>query len=128
MDFKQSPGVVDQKQLSTTQIHWLEGGVPHWQQFVNMGNIIEKVELYFGCWYSGSYDVTLSIEKTVGGVALTSVTYPATAFPPDMQSWFVFDFPDVALDRNAMYYMVIRFQPGSEYAWNGDIGNLYNNP
>jgi hypothetical protein len=124
-EYKLSPGVVDQEQQNNSQLHWLEGGVPHWQQFVNRGNNIEEIELYFGCYYLGSYDVTLSIEKMVGGPALTSVTYPASYFPDNQQDWVTFNLPDVALDKNAMYYMVIRFDPGSEYAWSGDTGNPY---
>jgi len=120
-----SPGMIDQQQPNNGQIHWLPGGVPNWQQFYNRGEILEEVELHFGCWYSGSYDVTLSIEDTVGGTLLTSVTYQAAAFPLNVQTWFTFDVPDVKLTQGQIYYMVIRFDPGSEYGWSGDNGNPY---
>jgi len=86
---------------------------------------LEEVELHFGCWYSGSYDVTLSIVETLAGPALTTVTYPASAFPLDVQTWFTFDVPDVKLKQGKIYYLVIKFDPGSEYGWSGDVGNPY---
>ena len=117
--------IVDQEQPNTGKEHWLDHTVPNWQQFVNQGNMLEEVELYIGCWFSGSYPITLSIEETVGGASLTDVTYQASDFPPDTQAWFTFDVPDVKLERNKTYHIVLRFDPGSEYAWSGDNGDPY---
>ena len=119
------PGFVDQYQNLTTQLDWLENGVPHWQQFVNQGKNIEEVELHFGQWNLGSSDVTLSIEETLGGTPITSVTYPATYFTYNLQTWYTFDVPDAPLQKGKMYYIVIRFGPSSEYAWSGDVGDPY---
>ena len=119
------PSVVDQEQPKTDKIHWLEHTVPNWQQFVNQGNMLEKVELHIGCYYEGSADIKLSIEETVGGTSLTDVTYLATDLPDNTQAWFTFDVPDVKLERNKMYHIVLRFGIGSEYAWSGDNGDPY---
>lgn len=116
--------VVDQQQTNTAEVHWLDYGVANWQQFVNHGYVIEEVDCHIGCYYSGSADITLSIEKTLGS-ALTYVTYPATALPDNTQAWFTFDFPDVNLTYGEMYYIVIRFGIGSEYGWSGAYGDPY---
>jgi len=117
--------IVDQEQPNTNQIDWLEHTVPNWQQFVNQGNILEAVEIHIGCWFSGSADITLSIEETVGGTSLTDVTYQASDFILDAQVWFTFDVPDVKLKRNKTYHIVLRFDKGSEYGWSGDNGDPY---
>jgi len=116
--------VVDQQQNNTAEVHWLDSGVANWQQFVNHGNMIEKVDCHIGCYYTDSADITLSIEKIIG-TALTSITYPATALPLDHQDWFTFDFPDVNLTYGETYHIVIRFDNESEYAWSGAYGDPY---
>ena len=120
-----SPGVVDQEQPNTSSLNWLIAGVPNWQQFINQGNVLEEIELHIGNYYSGSQDITISIEETVGGASITSVTYPSIALPYNTQGWFTFDLPDVKLQRGKMYHIVIRFNPGSEYGWSGSLGDLY---
>jgi len=120
-----SPGVVDQEQPKNGEINWLMPTVPNWQEFVNLGNKIEVVELHIGCYYGGSADITLSIEETVGGTPLTKVTYGASDLPVNTQDWFKFDVPDVKLKRNGIYYIVIRFDPGSEYGWSGEHYDPY---
>jgi len=117
--------IIDQEQPNTGDLHWLEPGVANWQQFINRGKTLEKVDLHIGCWFSGSADITLSIEETVGGTPLTSVTYAATDLPLNMQDWFTFDVPDVKLDNYTMYHIVLRFDQGSEYAWSGEVGDPY---
>jgi len=118
------PSVVDQQQTNTPEKYFLEGGVPHWQQFKNQGIIIEKVDLHIGCYFLGSYPITLSIEETLG-TPLTSVTYNATDLPDNNQDWFTFDFPDVKLEPNVIYLIVIKFEIGSEYAWSGSHNDPY---
>jgi hypothetical protein len=120
-----TPGVADQQQTNYKEVHWLESGVPHWQEFIHKGNILESVDLHFGCWYSGSEPVTLSIWDTFGGPPVTSVTYPASAFPLDVQDWFTFDFPDVKLPKFNTYWIVVEFDPDSEYGWSGSHNNPY---
>jgi hypothetical protein len=120
-----SPGVVDQEQPNINEIDWLEGGVDNWQQFRNRGRVLEEVELHIGCWYSGSYPITLSIKETLTSPALTDITYPAAAFPLDVQDWFTFNVPDVNLSLFKTYYIVLNFDPGSEYGWTGDYGDPY---
>lgn len=119
------PSVIDQQQPNTPEIHWLEAGVANWQQFKNQGKTLEKVELHVGCWFSGSAPITLEIKETLTGTPLTQVTYNAAALPLDMQAWFTFDVPDVRLVQNKVYYMVLTFDHGSEYAWSGSHNNPY---
>ena len=119
-----TPGVVDQEQPNTPEVHWLEANVFHWQQFVNQGNKLEEVELHIGCWFSGSYPITLSIQEPLG-TNLTHVTYQASDFPLDVQAWFTFDVPDVQLTRGRTYYICLYFNSGSEYGWSGSHNDPY---
>ena len=116
---------LDQQQQKTDEMHWLDYSVPNWQQFKNKGDTLEAVDLHIGCYYGGSDDITLSIEEIVGGTPLTSVTYAATDLPDNTQEWFTFDVPNVKLNNNGMYYIVLRFGIGSEYAWSGAHNNPY---
>jgi len=125
ISYKPPCGIIDQKQENTDEIHWLEHTVPNWQQFVNHGKTLCAVELHIGCYFSGSAAITLSIEETVGGSPLTQVTYAATDLPDNTQAWFSFDVPDVELECNKMYYIVLRFDIGSEYGWSGTHGDPY---
>jgi hypothetical protein len=119
------PSVVDQQQPATPELYWLEYGVDNWQQFKNKGNILETVDLHVGCYFSGSPDITLSIKETLSGTALTQVTYKATDLPDNFQAWFTFDVPDVKLKGNTVYYICLRFDIGSEYAWSGSHNDPY---
>jgi hypothetical protein len=118
--------VVDQQQPNTPEMHWLIAlPTQNWQQFKNMGKTLEKVELHVGCYASGSAPITLEIKETLTGTPITQVTYNAAALPLNMQAWFTFDVPDARLVQNKMYYMVLTFDPGSEYAWSGSHNNPY---
>jgi hypothetical protein len=111
--------VIDQQQQDTSEYYWLEGGEANWQQFKNIGNMLEEVELHIACANENSYPITLSIEETIGGTPLTQVIYKPGDLPLKDPAWFTFDVPDVQLQANKIYYMVLRFDPGSEYAWSG---------
>ncbi len=124
---KMMPSVIDQQQPNTPEIHWLLPSIPNWQQFRNRGRTIEKVALHIGCWYTGSEPITLEIKETLTGTPITQVTYNATDLPIDMQAWFTFDVPDAQLVPNKVYYMVLTFDPSSEYAWSGSHNNPYPN-
>ena len=119
-----SPGVIDQHQDLTSSVDWLEGGVPHYQEFVNQGNILEEIQLHMGCYFSGSYDMTISIEQPLGN-KLTFVTLNAGMFPNNMVDWMTIDLPDKKLTRGQKYFIVAQFDPGSEYAWSGDNTDPY---
>ena len=121
------PSVIDQQQPNTPELYWLGAVVDNWQQFKNKGNILESVDLHVGCYFSGSFDITLSIKETLNGTVLTQVTYKAVDLPDNMQAWFTFDVPDVKLKANKLYYIVLRFDPGSEYAWSGSHNDPYPN-
>lgn len=124
---KMMPGVIDQQQPNTPELYFLEYGVDNWQQFKNRGRTLEAVDLHIGCYFSGSADITLSIVETLGGTALTSVTYIATVLPDNAQAWFTFDVPDVRLSVNKIYYIIVKFDIGSEYCWSGSHNNTYVN-
>ena len=120
-----SPVVIDQEQTDASEEHWLEWGVPNWQTFVHKGEVLEEVDLFFGCWFTGSADVTLSIEESVSGPELCKVTYQAADFPNDVCDWFTFDVPDTMLNKNQIYFIIIKFDIGSEYCWHGAHGDPY---
>ena len=121
---KMSPGVIDQEQTDTSEQYFIQGGVPHSQEFVNLGKTIEEVQVHIGHYYSGSPPLTLSIEKPLGTI-LTSKTLTTADLPDHVQKWTTFDFPDVILDQNAKYYIVLYSDIGSEYAWSGAHGDPY---
>jgi hypothetical protein len=123
----ESRSVVDQQQIITTELHWLPPSVPNWQEFKNRGTMIEEVQLHFGNYASGSAPVYFSIRESLAGPPITDVTVPASAFPPNVQTWFTFNVPDVAVTPGMVYYMVVKFDPGSEYAWSGAHGDPYPN-
>jgi hypothetical protein len=117
--------IVDQEQPYTDEVHGLRPRPDdNWQQFSNKGNMIKKVHLHVGCYYGGSAPITLSIENPLG-TPLTQVTYQATDLPDNTQAWFTFDVPDVNLVANQKYFIVLRFDPGSEYAWSGAHNDPY---
>lgn len=124
---KLMPSVIDQQQPNAPEIHWLSPSVQNWQQFKNRGKTIEKVELHVGCWYIDSQPITLEIKETLTGTPITQVTYNAADLPLNMQAWFTFDVPDARLVPNTMYYIILTFDPGSEYAWNGSHNDPYPN-
>jgi hypothetical protein len=119
-----SPGVVDQQQPNTTQVHYLDANVWHWQEFKNRGNVLEEVEVHIGCYYTGSADITLSVQRPFGD-NLTFKTHQAVDLPQNSQGWFSFDVPDVQLEFGKIYYICIYFNPSSEYGWSGSYNDTY---
>jgi len=119
-----NPGVVDQHQDLITNVDWLEGGVPHYQEFVNQGSTLEEIQLHMGCYYSGSYDMIVSIEKPLG-TKLSFVTLTAAMFPLNSMGWMTINLPDKQLTRGQNYFIVVQFDIGSEYAWSGDNTDPY---
>jgi hypothetical protein len=121
-----SAGTLDQKQEITTNIEWLEGGADNWQEFIPTKALLSEVEVHIGCYYSGSYPVTLTIEMNLGMTPpITTATLPCSAMPQNQQGWVLFDVVDRCLVPGAKYYIVLRFDPGSEYAWSGSPKNPY---
>ena len=118
------PVIIDQEQLDTSELHWLENDKIHYQEFINYGNKIEQVQVHIGNYASGSEPITLSIEKPLSN-KLTFVTLPNSAIPAQTQDWCIFDFPDVTLQKGQKYYIVIYFACCSEYAWSGAHGDPY---
>lgn len=119
-----SPGVIDQEQPNTSEIGWINEDI-HWQSFVNKGKTLEEVQLHIGCWYGGSGPVKLFISESIGSSPLTEITYEANDLPFEQQDWFTFDVPDIVLDNNVKYYIIIEVEPGSEYGWSGAHGDPY---
>lgn len=122
------PGSLDQEQAITTDIDWLEGGDDNWQEFIPTKALLSEVEVYIGCYFGGSYPITLTIEMNLGMYPpITTATLPCTAMPQNQQGWVMFDVVDRCLVPGAKYYIVLRFDPGSEYGWSGSPGNPYAN-
>jgi len=119
-----SRGVIDQEQPNTPEIHWLDAGVFHWQEFVNQGNMLEEVTVHIGNYYTGSKPITLAIQQPLGD-NLTHITHQASALPYNTQDWFTFNVPDIKMKRGQKYYITIYFNPDSEYAWSGSHNDPY---
>ena len=118
-----SPDIVDQKQELTPELQWLDG--EEWQQFQHGGGTLTKVDVHIGHYYGGSYPMTLSIEASLGSPPLTQATLDVSSIPDHKQEWVTFDVVDVDLTAGQKYYLVIRFNLGSEYAWSGASTNPY---
>ena len=95
-----------------------------WQQFVPTKSKLLRVEVSIAQWYSGSPDITLSIERPLGTV-LTSKGLPASAIPEWYCDWVSFNVPDVILTPGNTYYIVLSYPLGGEYSWCGTWGNPY---
>jgi len=119
-----SPGVIDQEQPDASEFDFLENGKIHYQQFINQGKTIEEIEVHIGHYYAGSEPMTLSIQKPLG-TTLTSKTLTTVDIPDHIENWCKFDLPDTPLTRGDLYYIVIEFDIGSEYAWSGAHGDPY---
>ena len=117
-------GVIDQHQDLIPNIDWLLGGGKHYQEFVNQGKTLKEVQLHMGCYFSGSYDITIAIEKPLGS-KITQVTLNANWFTMDTMKWYTINLPDKILSRGQNYFITVQFDPGSEYAWSGSYGNPY---
>jgi hypothetical protein len=112
----------DQTQENIGEIDWLQGG--EWQEFIPTIKKLVRVELYVGCYHAGSNPIIVSIEKPLGNV-LSSKTLIASDLPLNSDDWVSFDNLNVTLQNGQTYYIVIKFLPGSEYAWSGAWGNPY---
>ncbi len=121
---KSVAGIIDQKQEDTSDEDFLENGVAHYQEFVNQGNNILEVQVHIGHYYGGSEPMTLSIEKPFNNM-ITSKTLTTADIPDHVQGWATFDVPDKPLNKGETYYIVIRFDIGSEYSWSGAWGDPY---
>ena len=121
------PGIIDQEQSITTDIEWLEGGADNWQEFIPTRALLTEVEVHIGCYYSGSYQMTLTIEAGLGLTPITYATLDCSSMPNNQQGWVMFDVIDRPLNPGQKYYIVLRFDPGSEYGWSGSQANPYSN-
>lgn len=95
-----------------------------WQQFIPTKSLQTKVDVMVCQHFSGSPDLTLSIQRPLGNV-LTSKNLPATQIPAEICDWVTYDIPDVALIPGDLYYIVLDYNPGGEYSWGGAYGNNY---
>jgi hypothetical protein len=68
--------------------------------------------------------LTLSINYPLDTV-LTSKTLPASKIHVAKCDWVTFDFPDIELTPPNKYYIVLMFEPVSDYLWGGAWGNPY---
>ena len=87
-------GNLDQEQAITTEIEWLEGGVDNWQEFKPTVERLSEVEIHIGCYYGGSYPITLSIVAGLGLAPLTYATLDCSSMPQNTQGWVTVDVPD----------------------------------
>ena len=115
-------GVKDQSQEDCPEKDWIQGG--EWQEFVPMGKEHIRVEVHIGCYFAGSHPITLSIEKPLGTIA-ASKTLPAVVIPLNSEGWVSFEYLNVTLQPGQTYYIVLNFDPGSEYSWSGAWANPY---
>lgn len=97
-----------------------------WQEFVPNGLNLWRVEVKIVHWFSGSPDLTLSIEKPLGTV-LSSATISVSNVPNNTPDWVEFNVPDIPLKPwlREKYYIVLSYPPGGEYGWCGAWNDPY---
>jgi hypothetical protein len=114
---------VDQSQEQCQECKFFENYA--WQQFVPQGKKLLTIDICISQWYSDSPDLTITIEKPLGTI-LSSATIEAKSVPNIDCDWVSIDVnPDITLQKEQIYYIVLSYEPGGEYGWCGAEGNLY---
>jgi len=77
----------------------------------------------------GKYDddtLKISIKEYLNGDDLTYIFIPGNKIPPNL-SWLECDFPDIDVEPEKTYYIVINQEEDGKYHWIGDSGYDYYN-
>lgn len=76
-------------------------------------------------------EIILSIRESLKGEDITSITLTSSELPPNNQvKWICFDFEDIEIIPNNLYYMICKSIKGENnncYAWVYAINNPYKN-
>ena len=96
-----------------------------YQEFVPAVNKLLGVELSLAQHYWGSPDLQITIEKPLNNV-LASAILDVSEVPEEYCDWIEIDLePNIILEKNQKYYIVVQYEPGGEYSWCGANGNPY---
>jgi len=125
---------LDQQQNSTCNWGWNI----HKNQWVAQGfipsvNILTRVQLYL--FKAGNppedAEIVFSIKENLTGADLTSITLKSDKLPTGTESkWVEFDFEDINVTPNYLYYMVCKGTTGDAkncYCWLYNYINPYEN-
>lgn len=111
--------VIDQSQEKKDGCIWIESGAyQEFQPDKAYNTKLTKVDVVSCCGYEDSMPLTLSINYPLDTV-LTSTTLPASKIHSAKCDWVTFDIPDIELIPPNKYYIVLTFEPVSDYLWGG---------
>lgn len=77
---------------------------------------------FFGYTTSNYDSLEISIREYVDGDDLTSISLPGNEIPSHL-AWFECDFPDIEVEPEKTYYIVISQIGDGKYNWQGTQGN-----
>jgi hypothetical protein len=96
-----------------------------YQEFVPKANKLIGIELSLAHHFWGSPDLEITIEKPLNNV-LSSAILDVSEVPEEYCDWIEIDLePNIILDENEKYYIVVQYESGGEYSWCGAYGNPY---
>lgn len=87
---------------------------------------LTRVKLLMYDSYSPAYDINLYIQRELNLPPLTYVSKSSSEIPdyPETPEWIEFDFPDIDVIEEALYYIVL-MTDGMDYFFCVGIDNLY---
>jgi len=117
-------GVIDQYQEHSDG--WDDINDNAWQEFIPIGDNLLSVQVKIRKSFIWPPNLNLSIEKPLGNV-LTNTSLPSQSIPWETCDWVIFNFPDIPLEKEQTYYIVLSYKGNQEgnYDWSGAWGNLY---
>ncbi len=120
-DFSYFGYEIDQFQTNEGNVGFDVGYFYLAQSFKPSMTPLVKIDL-FGYTTSNHDPLEVSIREYAGGDDLTFISIPGTEIPSHL-AWFECDFPDIEVELEKTYYIVIRQIDDGKYNWQGTQGN-----
>jgi hypothetical protein len=97
------------------------------QSFIPTDNLLTRVELNIYKAQETEYNISVSIRNNLSGPDLTFKSLPSIEISTTGQ-WVEFDFPDLQVEINETYYIVLVPEgPGMVYVWRGFDNTNFDN-
>ena len=95
-----------------------------WQEFIPFSENLWSVQVKIRKGFLWPDQLVLSIEKPLGNV-LTSTSLTSQDIPWETADWVDFDFPDIPLEKEEKYYIVLSHESDGTYKWSGAWDDPY---
>lgn len=116
-------GVIDQSQEHSDGFYDIDEYA--WQEFIPTGKNLLSVEVKICKSFIWPPDLILTIEKPLGTI-LSTASLPSQDIPWEICGWTNFDIPDIPLEKEQKYYIVLSHEPPNrQYKWSGAWNNHY---